>query len=119
MTRLSEIEEAAKAAKGWSNCTVVREIADDGDEEYLTARVGALDDDGNFTDVLMVDCAQYFAAEQSIKLATHIAKCNPATILELVALTRQLGEALRQLAPYADPGTNAGKALAELAKWEE
>ncbi len=75
MTRLSKIEEAAKAA--------------------------------------------FSKPSDSVEIAYLRLACRPSTILEWVALTRQLGEALKYHKEHTRPIYRTAEALAELAKWEE
>jgi len=85
---IDELKKAAEAVAGWGNCTDAWETIDDC--EYKTATVGHISDDDEKYPVIEIDCAQYYADHDSIKLAQFIALANPATILYLLAEREKL-----------------------------
>lgn len=86
--------EALKAltqdVTGWSNCD---QAWLDSSEDEPAAVVGHIDEDGNKYDVAIVDCDQYYAAQDSIKLARFYAAANPAMVLALIARIEALERA--------------------------
>ena len=84
---LDELERTATAVSGWSNCD---KAWLDTSEDVAAAAVGAIDDDGAAYPVAIVDCDQYFAPADSLKLAKFYASANPAVVLELVRRLREM-----------------------------
>ena len=94
---MSDIKTLAEAVAGWGNCT---EAWLDTSEDDASAVVGHIDEDGNTYPVAVIDCEQYYADHDSLKLARFYAAANPAAVLGLVAevdsLRQQLAAVERQ-----------------------
>ena len=84
---IQKLKKIALDVKGWSNCN---ESWIDSIEENPTVLVGHIDEDGSKYPVASVDCDQYYAAEDSIKLARFYAAANPETVLKLIGLIEDL-----------------------------
>lgn len=101
---LAAIKRAAEEVKDWSNCN---QAWLDTSEDVSAAVVGHIDEDGNTYPVATIDCDQYYAGGDSIKLARHYAAAKPDVVLELI---RRLEEAeeLAKLYKYLRdaPGMN-------------
>lgn len=78
---IEELKALAQDVEMWSICD---QAWLDSSEDEPAAVVGHIDEDGNKYDVAMVDCDQYYAAQDSIKLARFYAAANPAKVLELI-----------------------------------
>jgi len=79
---LQKLKALAEDVKGWSNCN---QAWLDCSEDDTAAVVGHIDEDGYEYPVATVDCDQYDAATDSIKLARFYAAANPETILAMIA----------------------------------
>lgn len=90
---MTHIKELAEAVQGWGNCT---EAWLDTSEDDSAAVVGHIDEDGNAYPVAVVDCAQYYAEHDSMKLARFYAAANPTAVLELLAESDQLRQQLAE-----------------------
>ena len=53
-------------------------------------------EDGNTYPVATIDCDQYYAAQDSIKLARFYAAANPSAVLAMIATSDALRAALRR-----------------------
>ena len=82
---INELEELANTVSNWSNCD---EAWLDTSEDTPAAVFGSIDEDGETYPVAIVDCEQYFAASDSLKLAKFYAATNPSAISELIAAYR-------------------------------
>jgi len=80
---LQELKALAEEVKQWSNCN---QAWLDQSEDDPAAVVGHIDEDGNTYQVATIDCDQYYAAQDSIKLARFYAAANPETVLQLIAM---------------------------------
>ena len=80
---LQELKALAEEVKQWSNCN---QAWLDQSEDVPGAVVGHIDEDGNTYQVATIDCDQYYAAQDSIKLARFYAAANPETVLQLIAM---------------------------------
>jgi hypothetical protein len=78
---LGKLKALAEDVKGWSNCDTAWL---DPAEDELAAVVGHINEDGEKYCVTTVDCDQYYAAGDSLKLARFYAAANPATVLALL-----------------------------------
>lgn len=96
---LQELKALAEAVKGWGNCTSAWL---DHSEDEPAAVVGHINDDGETYPVATVDCAQYYADADSLKLAKFYAAANPEMVLRMIAMI-ELAEG---------PGYMAGGSLA-------
>lgn len=92
---MTDLKELAEAVQGWGNCT---KAWLDTSEDDSAAVVGHIDEDGNAYPVSVVDCEQYFAGHDSMKLARFYAAANPTAVLELLAESDQLRQQLAELA---------------------
>lgn len=82
-----ELKSIAQAAIGWSNCN---QSWLDFSEDEPAVVVGHIDEDGNTYPVAIIDCDQYYAAGDSIKLARFYAAANPAVVIELICRIEEL-----------------------------
>lgn len=80
---LQELKALAAAVKDWGNYT---DAWLDQSEDEPAAVVGHIDDDGNTYPVATVDCDQYYAAADSLKLAKFYAAANPEMVLRMIAM---------------------------------
>ena len=78
---LKELKVLAESVNGWGNCN---QAWLDHSEDEPAAVVGHISEDGEPYPVTTVDCDQYYAAQDSLKLARFYAAANPATVLELI-----------------------------------
>lgn len=85
--QLGELKRLAEDVTGWSNCN--RAWLDDS-EDVAAAMVGHLSDDGETYPVATIDCDQYYAAGDSIKLARFYAAANPEMILAMIGMIAEL-----------------------------
>ena len=83
MIDTKEIRRLAQAVSEWSNCN---QAWLDQSEDDPAAVVGHIDEDGITYPVATIDCDQYYAAQDSIKLARFYAAANPETVLRLIAM---------------------------------
>ena len=96
---IDQLKTLAKDVKQWGNCG---QAWPDPLEDGLCAVVGHIDEDGNVYPVATINCDQYDAARDSLKLARFYAAANPAAILELIERVEEVKrvretEALEQL----------------------
>lgn len=84
---MQKLKTLAQDVTGWSNCS---QAWLDSSEDEPAAVVGHIDDDGNEYAVATVDCDQYYAGDDSIKLARFYAAANPDTVLRLIARIEKL-----------------------------
>ena len=80
---MTNLKTLAEAVKGWGNCT---EAWLDTSEDDAAAVVGHIDEDGNTYPVMVIDCEQYYADHDSMKLAKFYAAANPNAVLHLITL---------------------------------
>jgi hypothetical protein len=80
---MSDLKLLAEAVAGWGNCT---EAWLDTSEDDAAAVVGHIDEDGNTYPVMAINCEQYYADHDSMKLAKFYAAANPNAVLQLVTL---------------------------------
>ena len=78
---LKKLKALAEDVKGWSNCN---QAWLDHSEDEPAAVVGHISEDGETYPVATVDCDQYYAALDSLKLARFYAAANPEAVLRLV-----------------------------------
>lgn len=83
---LQKLKTLAEAVKGWGNCS---DAWLDHSEDEPAAVVGHIDDDGNTYPVATIDCDQYYAAHDSLKLARFYAAANPEIVLRLIAMIEE------------------------------
>ena len=80
---LQKLKALAEDVKGWGNCNMAWL---DHSEDEPAAVVGAIDEDGETYPVATIDCDQYYAGQDSLKLAKFYAAANPETVLRLIAI---------------------------------
>ncbi len=80
---LQKLKALAEDVKGWSNCN---QAWLDHSEDEPAAVVGHIDEDGETYPVATIDCDQYYAAQDSLKLARFYAAANPEAVLQLIAM---------------------------------
>lgn len=80
---LQKLKALAEDVKGWSNC---KSAWLDHSEDEPSAVVGHIAEDGETYPVATIDCDQYYAAQDSIKLARFYAAANPETVLRMIAM---------------------------------
>lgn len=78
----TELKALAEKAAGWK-LDATMQTDDDRDEGI--AFVGAINDEGIFSDVARIDTGLYYQPDKAIEVAKFIAAANPAAILELIA----------------------------------
>lgn len=78
---LEKMKLLAQDVTQWSNCDSAWL---DHSEDEPAAVVGHIDEDGGTYPVATIDCDQYYAAADSLKLAKFYAAANPNTVLRLV-----------------------------------
>lgn len=88
---LQKLKALAEEVTQWSNCN---QAWLDQSEDDPAAVVGHIDDDGNTYPVATIDCDQYYAAQDSLKLAKFYAAANPDTVLKLVRTAEVYGAEL-------------------------
>lgn len=79
--QLKELKRLAEGVTGWSNCN---KAWLDTSEDYACAMVGHIAEDGETYPVATIDCDQYYAGGDSMKLAKFYAAANPETVLAMV-----------------------------------
>lgn len=94
--KLKELKRIAEGVTGWSNCN---KAWLDTSEDVAAAVVGYIDEDGETYPVATVDCDQYYAACDSIKLARFYAAANPEMVLAMIG---RIAELERKLARAMD-----------------
>lgn len=80
---LQKLKALAEDVKGWGNCN---QAWLDHSEDEPAAVVGHISEDGDTYPVATIDCDQYYAAQDSLKLARFYAAANPETVLRLIAM---------------------------------
>ena len=90
--QLDELKRLAEDVTGWSNCNSAWL---DNSEDIAAATVGYIAEDGETYPVATVDCDQYYAAGDSIKLARFYAAANPEMVLAMLGRIGELKVALR------------------------
>ena len=90
----SKLRALAADVTCWSNCN---QAWVDNSEDQPAAVVGHIDEDGNTYPVATIDCDQYYAAQDSIKLARFYAAANPTTILSLLDLVDAQSAAIARI----------------------
>ena len=78
----TELKALAEKATGWK-LDATMQTDDDRDEGI--AFVGAINDEGIFSDVARIDTGLYYQPDKAIEVANFYAAANPAAILELIA----------------------------------
>jgi len=78
---MNDLKLLAEAVAGWGNCT---EAWLDTSEDDASAVFGHIDEDGNTYPVAVIDCEQYYAGHDSLKLAKFYAAANPTAVLNLI-----------------------------------
>jgi hypothetical protein len=96
----AKLKTLAEATKGWDYMTEFwPEEVEDGEDATENWCVGRVSEDGDKSQVLTVNTAQWDAGGDAQKLAAYYAAANAPTILALLAEIDQLkadNEALRQ-----------------------
>lgn len=92
--RIAELKKLAEAVTQWSNCN---QAWLDSSEDTPAATVGHIDEDGSTYPVAVIDCDQYYAAQDSIKLAKFYAAANPQAILSLIKRIAELEKSLQAI----------------------
>lgn len=87
------LKALAEDVTGWSNCN---QAWIDNSEDTPAAVVGHIDEDGEAYPVATIDCDQYYAAQDSIKLARFYAAANPSAVLAMIATSDALRAALAE-----------------------
>ena len=82
MTNYQELKRLAEAAKDWGNCN---QAWTNTAEDEAAAVVGHISEDGEKYPVVVVDCDQYYAGGDSIKLAKFYAAANGNVVLSMIA----------------------------------
>ena len=80
---LKKLKAMAEEVKGWSNCN---QAWLDHSEDEPAAVVGHIGEGGETYPVAVIDCDQYYAAQDSLKLAQFYAAANPEMVLRLIAM---------------------------------
>lgn len=81
------IKALSANVKGWLN---VNQAWEETECEVTIAKVGAIDEDGNKYPVISVNCSDYYADDDSIKVAQYIAAVNPETITNIIEYSESL-----------------------------
>lgn len=81
------IKALSANVKCWRN---VNKAWEETEDEVTIAKVGAIDEDGNKYPVITVDCSDYYADDDSIKVAQYIAAVNPETITNIIEYSESL-----------------------------
>lgn len=80
---LEKLKTLAQDVKQWSNCNSA--WLDHSNDEPA-AVIGHISEDGETYPVAVIDCDQYYEAQDSIKLARFYAAANPEMVLRLIAM---------------------------------
>jgi len=80
---INKLKTLAVEVMQWSNCN---KAWLDQSKDEPDAVVGHIDDDGNCYPVATIDCDQYYAGQDSMKLARFYAAANPETVLRMIAM---------------------------------
>lgn len=91
---IEKLKELALAVQGWSNCDSAWL---DNSEDVSVAVLGHIDESGETYPAATIDCDQYYAGADSLKLAQFYAAANPANILALIESHAELLAALKDL----------------------
>lgn len=110
---LLKLKEQAQSLTGWFNTT---DAWLDTSEDSACAVVGHISDEGALYPVAVVDCDQYDAPSESMKLAKFYASANPKAILELIAAYEALQKENAELRQNLESEKLANTRLAELIK---
>lgn len=86
--KLEKLKMLAQDVMQWSNCDTAWL---DHSEDEPAAVVGHINDDGETYPVATIDCDQYYAAQDSLKLAKFYAAANPGEVLRLVRAVEVYG----------------------------
>lgn len=86
--QLEKLKTLAQDVTQWSNCDSAWL---DQSEDEPAAVVGHINEDGETYPVATIDCDQYYAASDSLKLAKFYAAANPDTVLKLVRTVEVYG----------------------------
>ena len=78
---LEKLKALAEDVTQWSNCN---QAWLDQSEDEPASVVGHIDDDGETYPVMTIDCDQYYAGQESLKLAKFYAAANPDAVLNLI-----------------------------------
>lgn len=78
----TELKALAEKVRAWGLTAVMQT---EGDEFAGIAAVGAIDEDGEFYEVAVIDTDKYTDCCAAKKIADFYAAANPAAILELIA----------------------------------
>lgn len=81
MIDVEKMKSSALEVSGWGNCNSAWL---DTSEDESAAVVGHIDEDGITYPVVVVDCDQYYAGQDSLPLAKFYARSNPRAVLELI-----------------------------------
>ena len=84
---MQKLKALALDVTRWANCN---KAWLDQSEDEPAAVVGHIDEDGNTYPVATIDCDQYYAASDSIKLARFYAAANPEKVLDLILRIEEL-----------------------------
>jgi hypothetical protein len=106
-----ELKKLAEAVKGWSNCN---QAWLETSEDEVAAVVGHISEDGEKYPVTVVDCDQYYAGADSIKLAKFYAAASPDVVLGLLAEIEHLQKDFAYIKQRRDALTFALEKLARL-----
>ena len=85
---LQKLKALAEEVKQWSNCNLAWL---DQSEDDPAAVVGHINEDGETYPVATIDCDQYYAGQDSLKLAKFYAAANPDAVLKLVRTAEVYG----------------------------
>jgi hypothetical protein len=111
---LGKLKALAEDVKGWSNCDTAWL---DPAEDELAAAVGHISEDGEKYCVTTVDCDQYYAADDSLKLAKFYAAANPATVLGLIDTIENLAALVNRLCRQINKGSVANDVAVKAAEY--
>lgn len=112
--KLQILRELALAVAGWGNCNMAWL---DNSEDNPAAVVGHINEDGEAYPVATVNCDQYYAGEDSLKLAKFYAAFNPADSLAFLESYEELLAALKRIEEYGHGiGHGSGYTCANIAE---
>jgi hypothetical protein len=80
---LKKLKALAEDVLGWKSCN---QAWLDHSEDEPSAMVGHISEDGETYPVATIDCDQYYAAQDSLKLAKFYAAANPEMVLRMIAM---------------------------------
>lgn len=110
-TKTERLRALCEEVKQWGNCN---QAWLDQSEDVPAAVVGHIDEDGNAYPVVLIDCDQYYAAQDSIKLARHYAALNPAEVRAMLDLMGKMRDAMRTVIKATHSHIDGRDLLAEL-----